>query len=418
MSATLPPRLAAAPTAVYAAGAGIFRSTDGGKTWTDLGTGLGTSTVVLALAIDPTDPATIYAGTTIGAFKSTDRGAHWTAIDHGLDLVSVQPPWKSAVTALLVDPHRPATVYAGTGRWGTGVFKSKDGGAHWAAINNGMVTNGNLDVRAMAMDPADPQTLYLSGVTGLSPAKTTDGGASWTVIPGPGFGFALAVDPAQPATIYAAGPFGVSKSVDAGASWTQTTDGLTDWFDFALAIDPKATQTVYLGAGGDVPGVVFKSTDGGAHWAPTSAGAAGLTGANAVAIDPLHGNRVYAGGPGGVFHSTDGGLTWNAALASHSIQAITMDPVTAQALLYNLTGQVKGLAAPAGPLDRRQVAALVRKLDQALKSVNQGKPKAACKVLEEFLDQVNAWIAAGDLTKRQGGPLIAQARAIMQSIPC
>ena len=79
------------------------------------------------LAVDPTNPSTLYAGTLGGrVFKSTDMGAHWAAINNGLTTI---------VLALAVDPTNSSTLYAG-GRGG--VFKSTDMGAHWAVINNGL----------------------------------------------------------------------------------------------------------------------------------------------------------------------------------------------------------------------------------------------------------------------------------------
>ena len=70
-----------------------------------------------ALAIDPSAPATLYAGTDSGVFKSTNAGGNWTAINTGLT--------NTCVLALVIDPSAPATLYAGTLG---GVFKSTDGG--------------------------------------------------------------------------------------------------------------------------------------------------------------------------------------------------------------------------------------------------------------------------------------------------
>ncbi len=91
-------------------------STDGGTSWSAVNSGLGVS----ALAIDPGNPATPYAGTVGGGvFKSTNGG--WSAVNSGLTA--------TVVFALAIDPSSPATLYAGT--LGAGVFKSTDGGATW-----------------------------------------------------------------------------------------------------------------------------------------------------------------------------------------------------------------------------------------------------------------------------------------------
>ena len=124
-------------------------------------------------------------------------------------------------------------IYAASGFFGDEVFKSTDGAATWFPINNGLVTLGNLDVRSLVMDTTDPQTLYLTGVTGLGSFKTNDGGANWTPMAGWG-GFALAIDPFVPSTLYGSGPFASTfnflKSTDSGGTWFLSNNGITDFF--------------------------------------------------------------------------------------------------------------------------------------------------------------------------------------------
>jgi hypothetical protein len=120
-----------------------------------------------------------------------------------------------SVTEIVIDPTNPSTVYAATGAFGPngdGVFKTTDGAASWTPVKNGLPMGSHLDVRSLVIDPANPSTLYLTGVTGLSTFKTIDGGANWTPLNTAAAGllaggFALAIDPAQPSTIYAGGPF-------------------------------------------------------------------------------------------------------------------------------------------------------------------------------------------------------------------
>jgi hypothetical protein len=130
-------------------GGGVFKSTDGGESWTAINTGL-TSTSVNALAITPSTPVILYAGTSSGGrgsvFKSADGGASWTAVNTGLT---------DTVMALAIDPSEPTTLYAGT--WSSGVFKSVNGGASWGAMNTGLAS---LTVRALAIDPSTPARVY------------------------------------------------------------------------------------------------------------------------------------------------------------------------------------------------------------------------------------------------------------------
>ena len=183
----------------------------------------------------------------------------------------------------------------------------------------------HLDVRSLVIDPANPSTLYLTGVTGLSTFKTIDGGANWTPLNTAAAGllaggFALAIDPAQPSTIYAGGPFSsVVKSTDGGASWFFSSNGLTDFFVNVLAIDPSNTTTLYAGTTGVG---VFRSTDGGANWAPRNSGHQSVF---ALAIDPRDTATLYAGTPGGVFKSTNGGGSWYLA-RSGNVRTIAFGP--------------------------------------------------------------------------------------------
>jgi photosystem II stability/assembly factor-like uncharacterized protein len=118
---------------------------------------------VKALAIDPSTPATLYAGTFFGGvFKSTNGGTSWTAINSGLTITSVY--------ALAIDPSTPAMLYAGTDG---GVFKSTNGGTSWAAVNSGLPTNAF--VYALTIDPSNPATLY-AGTVGGGVFKSTNGG--------------------------------------------------------------------------------------------------------------------------------------------------------------------------------------------------------------------------------------------------
>lgn len=115
-------------------GGGVFKSTNGGNAWTVVNSGLketmGIQELpphVYALAIDPTSSQTVYAGAYRGGvFKSTNGGKTWTAVNSGLTNTNV---W-----ALAIDPVNSQTVYTGTEG---GVFKSTDGGGSWAAVNSG-----------------------------------------------------------------------------------------------------------------------------------------------------------------------------------------------------------------------------------------------------------------------------------------
>src|SRR2546422_10969582 len=97
---------------------------------TPVNTGLSAASV-LALAIDPATPTTLYAGTEAGGFKSTNGGGSWTAVNSGLP----DPRFGATMVALVINPATPTTLYAGTD--GDGEFDSTDGGASWTALTSG-----------------------------------------------------------------------------------------------------------------------------------------------------------------------------------------------------------------------------------------------------------------------------------------
>ena len=197
------------PTTLYAGDAlgNVIKSTDGGKNWSEVSTDV--SGNVWALAIDPVTPTTLYAGATRdtvyakapsgGVFKSTDGGKHWSPVNTGLTDTDVE--------ALAIDPVTPTILYAGTS--GGGVFKSTNGGKHWSPVNTGLAYE--YGVVALAIDPIVPTTLY-AGTSGDGVFKSTDGGKNWSPL---NTGLtntnveALAIDPVTPTILYAGTSGGV-----------------------------------------------------------------------------------------------------------------------------------------------------------------------------------------------------------------
>ena len=137
------------------------------------------------------------------------------------------------VLALAIDPSMPTTLYAGTNS--NGVYKSTDGGASWSAVTSGLIY---LSVRALAIDPTAPNTLYAGTNGGVF--KSADGGASWNPTgAGPTSVRTLTIAPTASNTLYTATEGGgVFKSTDYGATWSAINTGLTNKSVRALAIDP------------------------------------------------------------------------------------------------------------------------------------------------------------------------------------
>ena len=311
------------PQTIYAGGGwmdydsihgGVFKSTNGAGSWNTLNAGL-PDTAVNALAIDPTSPQRIYAGTNVGVFKSTDAGGTWSAIHTGF-----------YIQTLAIDPTSPQTIYAGTLFYG--VFKSRDAGDSWSAVNTGLT---DVDIQTLALDPTSPQTVYVGSWRG-GVFKSTNGGGSWSTA-NTGLTnlvvLALAIDRTSPQTIYA-GTFdgGVFKSTDACGSWSAINTGLTNDV-ITLAIDPTSPQTIYAGSD---QGAVFKSTDAGSTWSAINPGMTHSR-IETLAIDPTSPQTIYAGTGVGVFKSTDAGGSWiNMGLTYKGIKALAIDPTSPQTI--------------------------------------------------------------------------------------
>ena len=327
--------------------------------WTSLGL---EGRSIRALAIDPKNPNILYAGTgwdgryNGGVFKSTDGGRSWSALSLEFSPVSVQ--------ALMLDSQNPATIYAAT--WGHGLFKSTDGGANWvnivlpgglpaAQVTRGISVPQPNFIGSLAIDPKDASTVYAGSNTYCCPwvswvYKSTDGGESWMASRlNAAAVTSLAIDPQNPSVLYAGhsdsidGEGGISKSVDGGVNWTDVGT-IVDGNVYGLGIDPLNSGTLYAAtmswhAVGYV-GRVFKSSDGGASWLNTALPTMEVdpqhnSSVSAVLIDPRTPTTVYAATNtwrgtayvGNVVKSTDGGTSWvDSGLMVPRITSLRIDP--------------------------------------------------------------------------------------------
>ncbi|HEV2863822.1 MAG TPA: SBBP repeat-containing protein [Pyrinomonadaceae bacterium] len=330
------------PMAVRA-GNPVQASTDGAATWAASGAGL-TAAGVFDFAVAPSAPQTVYAATSSGVFKSTDGGANWHLT--GQARTSTAP---FSTRSVVVDPTNPSVVYAATGG-GAGIYKSTDGGGLYETKGSGLITPS---VNSLAIDPSTPTTLYAATLLGVF--KTTNGGDTWAQAAGNLPGSTpnvneVVVDPTAPQTVYAATTNrGVLKSTDGGANWTLANNGLTPTGFInptvrTLVLAPSQPSTLYA-AVTNPTAAVYKSTDGGANWTLANNGLSFISfngqvnplGPASLLVDPASPSTVYAGTSGfGVYKTTDGGASWapsNTGLTSKSILALAWRPGSPAALL-------------------------------------------------------------------------------------
>lgn len=285
---------------------GVYRSSDGGATWTPSSTGL-VALGATALAIDPSTPGQVFAGTSRGFAYSVDGGLNWSREYTAPILSNNLAPWVelTTLTSLSIDPTNPATLYAGTGN---GVYQSLDAGRHWQAAGTGMVTTSIIPyILTIRQAPTAPGTLYAAAYfRGIY--KSTNGAANWERV-NTGLKnlniYDLVMDPISPTNLYTATAGGVYATTNGGLNWSVSNTGLTNTAT-ALAIDPQTPSTLYAaGSKG-----LFKSTDSGLHWNLTSLSYRLTNMAPSVAVDPNTPTTVYVGYPNTLYKSLDAGATW------------------------------------------------------------------------------------------------------------
>ena len=332
-STTADPTFPVTPSSVNPGG--IFRSDNGATNWILWSTGL-VSVVVEDLALDPANPANLYAGTGRGIGQSLDGGARWfSPFPLEPNAAGLAPAGVvDRVLSVAVAPGTPSTIYAGIPT--EGIAKSSNGGTNWFA------PIGLVDeiVGALAVDPLVPTTVYAGTDAGVF--KSSDGGTNWTAINN-GLGSpsvrALALNPAIPSTIYAATAGGVFRSLDGGTNWVAFNSGLASLLAQALAIHPTAPATLYVGTVGGV----FKSANGGTNWVRLNTGLVGVSNITALAIDPVTPATVYAGTTNGLFKSVDGGTNWvanNDGLLARHILSLAINPASPATLYAGTKGSI------------------------------------------------------------------------------
>jgi photosystem II stability/assembly factor-like uncharacterized protein len=313
----------------------IFKTTNAGTTWSAIFDDQASYSIGY-LAIDPKNPLTVWVGTGEnnsqrsvgfgdGVYKSTDGGKSWTNV--GLKA-------SAHIGAILIDPRKSEVVYvAATGPlWSAGgergVFKTVDGGKSWTQVLK--PDNEWTGAQSLAMDHRNPDVIYASthqrarrqwgfidGGPGSTLYKSTDAGATWSKItkgfPSEELGkIGVAVSPADGNVVYTIVEAqnrggGLYRSQDAGQNW----DRMSGWqptspmYYQKVYPDPKNADRIYL------MDTDLRVSDDGGRTIRSIQGSTVHVDHHALWIDPADTDHLVNGNDGGLYETFDRGATWN-----------------------------------------------------------------------------------------------------------
>ena len=366
---------------------GVFRSSDSGATWQQISP-VGDREIheVESLAVDPKNDEIVYAGTWHLPWKTTDGGRVWHNIKQGLIV-------DSDVFSIIIDPVRTRTVYLSAC---SGIYKSEDAGLLFHKIQ-GIPTEARR-TRVLMQDPQNPEVVYAGTTEGLY--KTVNGGRSFHLMTGSDVVVnGVYVDPRDPKhVLLATDRGGVLASQDAGETFRQSNDGLSERKVAALLVDRDDPMRLYAGVVNDKNfGGVFRSTDGGTSWQQL---AQGLDGRDVYALSQTKDGTVVAGTSHGIFILDPPGGDAAAGGAAPSAAVLTWEPknLIANTIVKAMTERAYGKRVN---VEREEKAPVVE-LDSRVSSIDvSGDVWAATTDLGVLTshDQGATW---------QGGPVMGQ----------
>ena len=352
-----------------AAGGGVFKSTNSGTNWSPVFDDVGLYSIG-ALAMSPVDTNVVYVGTGeanssvdsydgAGVFRTTDGGATWSS----LGLAST-----ARIARIAIDPVNPQKLFVAA--MGTqfstgpdrGLYRSTDGGTNWTKVLFVSDSTGCCDV---VINPAHPETVFcatwervrrLTYRRAYGPEcgiwRSVDGGDTWNKLSGGGLPafddnlgrIGLALAPSQPSVVYAqimsgaSGGYvgrGLYRSANGGQTWTvgggaafAGNFGGFGWYFGEVKVAPNNPNVVFM-LGVDI----LRSLDGGTSSSDVTSSA--HVDQHALWFDPANPNRVYLGNDGGFFSSQNLGVGWTKSfdLPITQFYAGTVDPSNPDRLL-------------------------------------------------------------------------------------
>jgi photosystem II stability/assembly factor-like uncharacterized protein len=292
------------------AGWGVWHSPDAGKSWTRHRKPFPLNSRIQALAVLPGEPRGVVAAGDTGVFASHDGGASWARVGAQGDLPTV---W-----SLAVDPADPATLFAGTRP--AALHRSRDGGVKWERLpleTAKQCSIGEPFVTRVVVDPHDSRTIWV-GVEIDGVYRSRDGGETWTHVPGPGDPDVhdMAIAQTSPPRVLVSTNGELFRSDDDGAEWTAIGVKRNWPLPYARGVVVKADdpRVVFAGCGQTTTGetgAVLRSSDGGDTWETLPLPARPNATMWGLATHPADAGRIVAFTLfGEVYVTEDAGESW------------------------------------------------------------------------------------------------------------
>lgn len=336
---------------------GVYRTTDGGETWTQVLEPAGEHLVQVFSAVEvcPSDTNIVYAGSDLAVFRSEDRGETWRQVSVGSGQwgpPAVRAGWP---IDLQCDPRDPDRVFANN--YSGGNFLSEDGGRTWANASSGY---SGAQIIGVAVDPFDPARVFAVGRSGGWYSE--DAGTTWNGLHDPGDDTPLAggewggiaFDPIRQNHIIAAGQNGILVWFPEGNRWEQMNYPPNFYPETSVIVfAPSDTDVIYAGSANHNTMVhdvyeqghgIMVSRDGGRTWREISGEEFRDALVTDLAVSPTDSQVLYAATSKGLFKTLNGGGRWTkiSALSSgEPVRTVAVSPEEPENLLAGISG--KGL---------------------------------------------------------------------------